>query len=135
MGAPKAYPSSYGLDNGDRDPKVWAAHGGHYGHSQVPENLHGDPGAIDPLFVRQTAKVPASPPPHRVLYLAKPMFHGPDVADVARYLNRHGYHCGLPIDVFGGQMDKAVRLFQHDHHLPVNGHFGGPERHVAGLPA
>lgn len=26
---------------------VWKGHGGHYGHSQVPENHHTDPGALD----------------------------------------------------------------------------------------
>jgi hypothetical protein len=61
MGAPKAYPGSYGLNNGDRDPKVWASKAGHYGHSQVPENEHGDPGAVDPSFVRQTNHAPTAP--------------------------------------------------------------------------
>lgn len=44
-GAPKPYPASYG-NNGDRSTAAWAQNG-HFGHSQVPENLHGDPGAID----------------------------------------------------------------------------------------
>lgn len=57
MGQPLAYgpderrpgvsPAAYGLNNGDRDPAIWTAKGGHYGHSQVPENDHGDPGRID----------------------------------------------------------------------------------------
>ncbi|MFK3889074.1 N-acetylmuramoyl-L-alanine amidase [Sphingomonas sp. NPDC079357] len=36
------------LNGGDpgghnRDPKIWEATSGHYGHSQVPENVHWDP--------------------------------------------------------------------------------------------
>lgn len=45
-GAPKAYPGSYGLGNGDRGLSQWAM-SGHFGHSQVPENSHGDPGAVN----------------------------------------------------------------------------------------
>lgn len=39
----KPYPASYG---GTRSTSAWAK-GGHFGHSQVPENDHGDPGDID----------------------------------------------------------------------------------------
>jgi hypothetical protein len=52
-GAPLAYPASYG-DNGQRDLNNWKTQAGHYAHSQVPENSHGDPGAIDPAFIKQT---------------------------------------------------------------------------------
>lgn len=57
MGAPLAYgpdprrpgitPAAYGMGNGTRDVNTWLTQGGHYAHSQVPENDHGDPGAID----------------------------------------------------------------------------------------
>lgn len=43
-GTPKAYPDSYG-DNGQRSTANWAK-SGHFCHSQVPENSHGDPGAV-----------------------------------------------------------------------------------------
>ncbi|WP_174298002.1 peptidoglycan recognition protein family protein [Sphingomonas bacterium] len=34
-----------GADPGghNRDPKIWATQGGHYGHCHVPENVHWDP--------------------------------------------------------------------------------------------
>lgn len=44
-GRPLPYPESYGA-NGQRTVAAWATPG-HFGHSQVPENAHGDPGAID----------------------------------------------------------------------------------------
>ncbi len=57
MGQPLAYgpderrpgvtPAAYGTQNGTRDAGVWLTRGGWYGHSQVPENDHGDPGRID----------------------------------------------------------------------------------------
>jgi hypothetical protein len=57
MGQPLAYgpderrpgvsPAAYGLNNGNRSPDVWVNQGGHYAHSQVPENDHGDPGRVD----------------------------------------------------------------------------------------
>ncbi len=44
----KAYPGSYGASNGVRlTGAQWQAYYGILGHQHVPENLHGDPGAID----------------------------------------------------------------------------------------
>lgn len=44
----KAYPSSYGLNNGIRfSADGWRNFNGWCGHQHVPENDHGDPGAID----------------------------------------------------------------------------------------
>ncbi|MER6844862.1 peptidoglycan-binding protein [Streptomyces platensis] len=50
-GKPPAYPSG----SSSRSRSTWQSKAGHYGHSQVPGNDHGDPGAID------TAKVPGKP--------------------------------------------------------------------------
>lgn len=62
-GWPKAYPDSYGLGNGTRSAERWNS-GGHFGHSQVPENAHGDPGAINAIKIatagrREDPKAPA----------------------------------------------------------------------------
>lgn len=51
-GVPKVWPNGFpkaavnGHDPGghNRDPNNWDTLGGHYGHSQVPENTHWDPG-------------------------------------------------------------------------------------------
>lgn len=51
-GVPKVWPNGFpkpavdGHDPGghNRDPHNWDTLGGHYGHSQVPENTHWDPG-------------------------------------------------------------------------------------------
>lgn len=44
----KAYPASYGTNNGVRlTGAQWTSYYGWLGHQHVPENLHGDPGNID----------------------------------------------------------------------------------------
>jgi hypothetical protein len=54
-GPPPVYPPG----SGNRSASIWTTRAGHYGHSQVPENDHGDPGALDvrALFA------PITPPP------------------------------------------------------------------------
>lgn len=56
----KPYPASYG---GVRSTSAWAQ-SGHFGHSQVPENDHGDPGNIDQNKILECCKpiVPAPAP-------------------------------------------------------------------------
>ena len=45
---PNGYPKQAkdGRDPGghERNPRVWSAESGHYGHCHVPENIHCDPG-------------------------------------------------------------------------------------------
>jgi len=45
-GLPLPYPQAYGPGS-PRDPNIWANQSGYYGHSQVPQNDHGDPGLVD----------------------------------------------------------------------------------------
>lgn len=131
MGAPKPYPASYGLDNGDRDPQTWSTKAGHYGHSQVPENEHGDPGAIDPGFVRQSnvtssgGRIPGAsapkdmPAPYRYTHL--PLRRGDRNGDVKHVQQR----LRLPADgIYGPRTEAAVRVFQRVHHLAVDGVVG-----------
>jgi hypothetical protein len=59
-GPPPAYPGG----SSPRNPLIWHNRAGHYGHSQVPENDHGDPGAIDTkkMFARQLSTLPERAP-------------------------------------------------------------------------
>jgi hypothetical protein len=59
-GPPPAYPGGRSA----RSVATWVTRSGHYGHSQVPENDHGDPGAIDlrTLFARPVTPPPPLPP-------------------------------------------------------------------------
>jgi hypothetical protein len=62
MGSPPAYPREY-----VRDPRVWTSRAGHYGHSQVPESDHGDPGAIDVRVLWAAADELTSAPPTKII--------------------------------------------------------------------
>lgn len=57
-GPPPAYPSGFSI----RSAATWTSHTGHFGHSQVPENDHGDPGALDirKLFATAAPTIPPS---------------------------------------------------------------------------
>ncbi|MFF9624294.1 hypothetical protein [Streptomyces griseosporeus] len=53
----KAYPGSYGTDNGVRmSASKWNDFTGHCGHQHVPENLHGDPGLLPMAAILDRAK-------------------------------------------------------------------------------
>jgi hypothetical protein len=53
----KAYPGSYGTNNGVRMSfSAWNGFKGHCGHQHVPENLHGDPGAFPIAAILNAAK-------------------------------------------------------------------------------
>jgi len=59
----KAYPSSYGSGNGVRlTIAQWEAFRGICGHEHVPENYHGDPGALDFAKLISFAKAIVNPP-------------------------------------------------------------------------
>ena len=57
-GKPPAYPSG----KSSRSRTVWQSKPGHYSHSQVPGNDHGDPGAIDTGIVPGKPATPAPAP-------------------------------------------------------------------------
>lgn len=53
----KAYPASYGTNNGVRmSASKWNSFTGHCGHQHVPENLHGDPGSFPMAAILTAAK-------------------------------------------------------------------------------
>lgn len=57
----------------------------------------------------------------RFLYLRVPPFRGDDVRELQRYLNRLGFNAGREDGIFGEDTDRAVRAFQHNTSLPVDG--------------
>lgn len=61
----KAYPGSYGTNNGVRmSGAKWSGFKGHCGHQHVPENLHGDPGTLPMAAILKAAgKAPVKTPP------------------------------------------------------------------------
>lgn len=60
----KAYPSSYGSNGVRMSGAKWNSYRGHCGHQHVPENDHGDPGALPMAAILARAKgaTPTHPP-------------------------------------------------------------------------
>lgn len=137
-GSPLPYPRSYGLGNGDRFPALWSGHGGHYGHSQVPENRHGDPGpvllsawAAKPPAWKPTPKPPTKPTPHVPAFprergddqLVRLGDKGAEVVAVQRRLRERGWR--ITVDgKYGPSTAAVVTAFQHEKHLQPDGVVG-----------
>lgn len=57
----------------------------------------------------------------RFIYLRIPPFRGDDVRQVQRYLNSLGFNAGREDGIFGQDTDRALRAFQHNMGLPIDG--------------
>ncbi len=73
-----------------------------------------------PFFKVEIPPVPKS----RVLMFTKPYMQGEDVAALQTALKKRGYAIGTIAGVFGAVTDKAVRKFQKDSRLIVDGKAG-----------
>ncbi len=66
-----------------------------------------------------------TPPPETVyegpLRLTKPLIRGPEVIELQETLEEWGYDVGTVDGVFGKDTDSALRAFQEDYGLEVNG--------------
>jgi len=67
---------------------------------------------------------PVKPVLTRELYLKDPYMKGDDVKEVQTRLNELGYNCGSADGVFGKKTDIAVKNFQTDNDLTVDGIVG-----------
>lgn len=62
----------------------------------------------------------------RLLYLTSPPLHGDDIRDLQRRLNRLGFDCGYDDGVYGDRTASAVREFQLNVGMLVDG-IAGPQ--------
>lgn len=67
---------------------------------------------------------PVKPVLTRELYLKDPYMRGDDVKEVQARLNELGYNCGTADGIFGKKTDIAVRNYQTDNGLTVDGIVG-----------
>lgn len=135
-GAPPAYgpggAPAYGRNNGARG--LWGR-SGHFGHSQVPGNDHGDPGAVN--LARWAAPAASAPvfdePPLGYLLWegARDLVQGryTFVRWVQSRLSAHGLRITVDGD-FGRATSEAVKTFQASRRLTPDGVFG-PMTHNA----
>ena len=49
---------------------------------------------------------------------------GKDVVELQTRLNELGYSCGVADGILGTKTEKAIKKFQKDHKLTVDGQFG-----------
>jgi N-acetylmuramoyl-L-alanine amidase len=60
----------------------------------------------------------------RLLFLARPFLRGDDVATLQRRLNMLGFHAGREDGIFGPQTERALREFQLNFGLAIDGQCG-----------
>lgn len=127
-GVPDVWPMGEPTWSSRRDAAAWNSRSGHYGHSQVPENDHTDPGPMPNLF-GTTAPAPTPAPPTRVTGPAWPGRYLRDYtqgSDVRLWQQRMRDR-GWPITVDGAYGPKSAaicRAFQQEKHLGVDGVVG-----------
>lgn len=116
----KPYPASYG---GVRSTVAWA-NPGHFGHSQVPENDHGDPGDLNQSKITGTGTPlpPASPLPpvftKPAVVILNVGSRGPAVTRVQKIV-------GATADgVYGPATKSKVASWQSAHGLVADGVWG-----------
>lgn len=118
-GPPPASPGTKHVSNA-----TWNSKGGHYGHSQTPENNHSDPGAID---IKKLLGAPSKPGewPGVHFKLTDPMMHGSDVKWIQQQLNAKGAKPKLDADGWFGRLtDREVKDYQKTKKLQVDGVVG-----------
>ncbi len=133
-GAPLPDGKSYGANNGNRSTAAWEK-AGHFGHSQVPENLHGDPGGVDinklTNYPGVTATGTVKPTPvnvhpafgGHVLSIADAKTKRSDVVAWQTQMRKRGY--GIPIDgYFGAKSEAFAKELQRHLGLGQDGKVG-----------
>lgn len=122
----KPYPASYG---GVRSADAWAKDG-HFGHSQVPENDHGDPGDLDQKKITGVAAAPSAPAspvpnfPKPVSVILNIGNRGPAVVRVQKIV-------GASADgIYGPNTKAKVAVWQRNHGLAADG-IWGPQSEAA----
>jgi len=124
-GIPDVWPGGWPTWESDRSATAWGK-AGHFGHSQVPENTHEDPGPMPrDMFGVKTPTAPKPPLaaptwPGRVLVNKTPMMHGADVLAWQERMEARGWTV-VTDGFFGDDCEKLARAFQKDKGLPVTG--------------
>lgn len=117
----KPYPESYG---GSRSTSAWAK-SGHFGHSQVPENVHGDPGDINQakVFTGVSTGSPGTSAPAPSVPASQPRNlrrgdRGPFVVKVQKIVG------ATPDGKYGPDTEAKVKAWQKARGLKVDGVWG-----------
>jgi hypothetical protein len=119
-GVPDVWPMGTPDWNPHRNAAVWDSTPGHYGHSQIPENDHTDPGPMPNLFASGPTPAPPQPTPPpapgpawpgEYLALRSPMLHDGNVRTWQQRMHDRGWN--IAVDGWYGPASAAIcRQFQ-----------------------
>jgi peptidoglycan hydrolase-like protein with peptidoglycan-binding domain len=116
----KPYPESYG---GVRSTSAWGK-GGHFGHSQIPENDHGDPGDINQAKITGATPSPSPASPVPPIF-TKPTVVVLGVGDRGPAVVRVQKIVGATADgIFGPNTKAKVIAWQRSKGIPADGLWG-----------
>lgn len=96
----------HNVPENDRDRATWLTKGGHYSHSQIPGNDHGDPGSVNFGVMLAAAKATTPKPP------ATPPTNTEDI--------------GMTKEEMAAAVELGIRNYLHDFYDPKN--TGGANR-------
>jgi hypothetical protein len=113
----KAYPSSYGASSVRMSNTAWSNYRGHCGHQHVPENDHGDPGALPMAAILARAKGNTAPSTTKPVPEEDKMPTAKEIADAV-----WKYPLASPTAQKGTDANRAAGTFQRwsdQHHADV----------------
>ena len=108
IGSGKIIHCSAGVQWGDTSDKAWT-------HYAIPAGLY------TAEEIAAAGKPDTSKPTESVVFNLRRGSKGADVTKLQTFLNSQGYDCGTADGIFGAKTEAAVRNFQRDHSLTVDG--------------
>lgn len=108
IGGGKVIHCSAGVQWGDASDKAWT-------HYAIPAGLYTAEEIV------AAGKPDTSKPTESVVFNLRRGSKGADVTKLQTALNAQGYDCGAADGIFGAATEKAVRAFQKDNGLAVDG--------------
>jgi hypothetical protein len=124
-GVPDVWPMGAPDWNSHRNAAIWNSASGHYGHSQVPENDHTDPGPMPDLFGVAPAPAPSPVPAPKPPALLKPypgyvmgyapQHYDPNVKAYQQRMRDRGWSgIGVADGYFGNKTQAITLEFQRE---------------------
>lgn len=113
IGGGKVIHCSAGVQWGDTSDKAWT-------HYAIPAGLYTSE-EIAAAGKPELEKPDTSKPTESVVFNLRRGSKGADVTKLQIALNALGYDCGTADGIFGAKTEAAVRNFQRDHSLTVDG--------------
>lgn len=113
IGGGKVIHCSAGVQWGDTSDKAWT-------HYAIPAGLYTAE-EIAAAGKPEPEKPDTSKPTESVVFNLRRGIKGADVTKLQTALNAQGYDCGAADGIFGAKTEAAVRNFQRDHSLTVDG--------------